>query len=259
MREFEARWWASARKGEVKELTDMLAGGREVLATTVDDNGRTCVPTPRTHGRADPLTADASRRAARCTLRAASARRSACSSCSTTALTSARGCVLPAVPRHDAASPPVSPAVQDKEGYTPLHIAAGYLNRGVVRLLLAAGADPELQDKQGRSALDLIVALKENTPNTAEFFTRRGALDEVAKACALLRSCMLLLILVLTCCRCLAQELEKQLFEELEPRAILDKRGGGEGEDAAPLEYLVHWGDGSENTWEVRQHVCCST
>ena len=49
-----------------------------------------------------------------------------------------------------------------------------------------------------------------------------------------------------------AQELEKQLFEELEPRAILDKRGGGEGEDAAPLEYLVHWGDGAENTWEVR-------
>jgi signal recognition particle protein len=72
--------------------------------------------------------------------------------------------------------------MQDKEGYTPLHIAAGYLNRGVVRVLLAAGADPELQDKQGRSALDLIVSLKENTPNTAELFTRRAALDEVAKA-----------------------------------------------------------------------------
>ena len=43
LREFEARWWASARKGELSELTDMLAGGREVLATTVDDNGRTCV------------------------------------------------------------------------------------------------------------------------------------------------------------------------------------------------------------------------
>ena len=51
-----------------------------------------------------------------------------------------------------------------------------------MRLLLAAGADPELSDKQDRSALDLIVALKEATPNTAEFVTRRGALDEVAKA-----------------------------------------------------------------------------
>ena len=43
LREFEGRWWASARRGDVKELTDMLAGGREVLATTVDDNGRACV------------------------------------------------------------------------------------------------------------------------------------------------------------------------------------------------------------------------
>ena len=43
LREFESRWWAAARKGEQQELTDMLAGGREVLATTVDDNGRTCV------------------------------------------------------------------------------------------------------------------------------------------------------------------------------------------------------------------------
>ena len=141
--------------------------------------------------------------------------------------------------------------VQDKDGYTPLHIAAGYLNRGVVRLLLAAGADPELQDKQGRSALDLIVALKENTPNTAEFFTRRGALDEVAKARAALQHRLAQLPFLRRGPR-YAQELEKQLFEELEPRAILAKRGGGEGEDAQPLEYLVHWGDGAENTWEVR-------
>jgi hypothetical protein len=54
LREFEGRWWASARRGDVKELTDMLAGGREVLATTVDDNGRTCVPRapPTRHGAA---------------------------------------------------------------------------------------------------------------------------------------------------------------------------------------------------------------
>ena len=42
LREFESRWWGAARKGDVAEVTDMLAGGREVLATTVDDNGRTC-------------------------------------------------------------------------------------------------------------------------------------------------------------------------------------------------------------------------
>ena len=74
--------------------------------------------------------------------------------------------------------------LQDKDGYTPLHIAAGYLNRGVVRLLLAAGADPELSDRQGRSALDLVVSIKQNTPTTPDFFARRGALDDVVKVCA---------------------------------------------------------------------------
>ena len=44
LRDFEARWWGAARKGDTDTLTDMLAGGKEVLATTVDDNKRTCVP-----------------------------------------------------------------------------------------------------------------------------------------------------------------------------------------------------------------------
>jgi hypothetical protein len=52
-----------------------------------------------------------------------------------------------------------------------------------------------------------------------------------------------------------AQELETHLFEELEPVAILAKRGGGTGEDATPLEFLVAWSDGSEDTWEVRACV----
>jgi signal recognition particle protein len=128
--------------------------------------------------------------------------------------------------------------LQDKEGYTPLHIAAGYLNRGVVRLLLSAGADPELSDRMDRSALDLIVALKQNTPTTPDFFARRGALDEVAK------------------------ELETHLYEELEPRAILAKRTlpnpkAGEDPEAGPgpTEYLVLWSDGSEETWEPERNV----
>jgi signal recognition particle protein len=46
LRDFEGRWWGAARKGDTDTLADMLAGGREVLATTVDDNGRTCVLWP---------------------------------------------------------------------------------------------------------------------------------------------------------------------------------------------------------------------
>ena len=51
--------------------------------------------------------------------------------------------------------------------------------------------------------------------------------------------------------RCL-QELETHLFEELEPRAVLAKRGTAAAEGMGPLEYLVQWSDGSENTWEAR-------
>jgi hypothetical protein len=98
----------------------------------------------------------------------------------------------------------------------------------VAALLLTAGADPELPDKQGRSALDLIAALKQNTPSTPDFFARRGALDQVAK------------------------ELETHLYEELEPRAILSKRMNSDADGTGPPEYLVYWGDGAEDTWEVR-------
>ena len=174
-----------------------------------------------------------------------------------------RSCVL---------CPRIAALLQDKEGYTPLHIAAGYLNRGVVRLLLSAGADPELEDRQGRSALDLIVALKENTPTTPDFFARRGALDEVAKARADVLACGTLedrsegmclwfnapaldsAWLAYSACMCVcvcAQELETHLFEELEPCAIVAKRGSSTEEGAGPVEYLVNWGDGSEETWEV--------
>ena len=41
--------------------------------------------------------------------------------------------------------------LQDKDGYTPLHIAAGYMYQGVVRLLVKNGADPEKKDKANRS------------------------------------------------------------------------------------------------------------
>ena len=43
LRDFEARWWAVSRKGDAAGMAELLAGGREVLATTVDENGRTCV------------------------------------------------------------------------------------------------------------------------------------------------------------------------------------------------------------------------
>ena len=40
---------------------------------------------------------------------------------------------------------------QDKDGYTPLHIAAGYLHEQTVSVLMTNGADPTLEDNSGRS------------------------------------------------------------------------------------------------------------
>ena len=114
----------------------------------------------------------------------------------------------------------------DTEGFTPLHIAAGYMHRGVLRMLLAAGADPELCDKRERSPLTLLYKLKEGTPATPEYIARRNALDEVAR------------------------ELESYLFEELEPAAVLAKRGEG-----ADSEFLVRWADGSPDSWEAERNV----
>jgi signal recognition particle protein len=40
--------------------------------------------------------------------------------------------------------------LQDKEGYTPLHMAAGYMHTGSMTVLLEAGADPTLRDNKGK-------------------------------------------------------------------------------------------------------------
>ena len=45
---------------------------------------------------------------------------------------------------------------QDADGYTPLHIAAGYQYVETVAQLLEAGADPDLEDGSGRTPLQLI-------------------------------------------------------------------------------------------------------
>lgn len=40
--------------------------------------------------------------------------------------------------------------LRDSDGYTPLHIASGYMHKDIVKALLDHGADPEVGDKQER-------------------------------------------------------------------------------------------------------------
>jgi len=107
----------------------------------------------------------------------------------------------------------------DKDGYTPLHIAAGYLHEQTVSVLMTNGADPTLEDNSGRSALSLVEALLQNTPATTALFTKRLAMEAVLTT------------------------LRSYMFEEIVPRAIIDKR------TTSQTQYFVDWFDGYDPIW----------
>ena len=58
---------------------------------------------------------------------------------------------------------------QDQDGYTPLHIAAGYLHERVISVLMQSGADPSLEDNSGRSVFMHLISFTFTYSN----FTRR--------------------------------------------------------------------------------------
>ncbi|XP_057456724.1 signal recognition particle 43 kDa protein, chloroplastic [Lotus japonicus] len=106
-------------------------------------------------------------------------------------------------------------------GMAALHMAAGYVRPGVAKLLLELGADPEVEDKRGRTALDLARELLNATPKGNPMqFGRRVGLEGVVRV------------------------LEGAVFEYAEVEEILERRGKGEN-----LEYLVRWKDGGGNEW----------
>ena len=122
----------------------------------------------------------------------------------------------------------------DKDGYTPLHMAAGYLHTSTISALLEAGADPEQQDREGRSPLELVesfrAALPAGNPATV---SRRMALEEVLKV------------------------LTDNLFEDIEPEAVLDVRNpeDEEGNKKEEREFLVKFKDEEEAVWLPEKYV----
>ncbi|KAF6172546.1 hypothetical protein GIB67_007059 [Kingdonia uniflora] len=106
-------------------------------------------------------------------------------------------------------------------GLTALHMAAGYVRPGVVKMLLELGADPDIDDERGRTPLALSKEVLTSIPKGNPMqFARRLGLESVIR------------------------ELESSIFEFAEVEEILDKRGRNEN-----LEYLVRWKDGGENEW----------
>ncbi|XP_027355108.1 signal recognition particle 43 kDa protein, chloroplastic [Abrus precatorius] len=112
-------------------------------------------------------------------------------------------------------------------GLAALHMAAGYVRPGVAKLLLELGADPEVVDDRGRTALDLAKEILKVTPKGNPMqFGRRIGLEGVIRV------------------------LEGAVFEYSEVQEILERRGKGEN-----LEYLVKWKDGGANEWVKAKFV----
>ena len=127
----------------------------------------------------------------------------------------------------------------DKDGYTPLHLAAGYMHSDFLLFMLGEGADPELKDKAGRTVVDLVADLWKRMPGGPAYLDKRMKLNAIR------------------------EKIDAVLFEEVLPERILDRRAVGsedkerdQGEESgsgAPasvigargdkpsIEYLVQW------------------
>lgn len=111
--------------------------------------------------------------------------------------------------------------LQDKEGYTPLHMAAGYMYLPTVLALLEAGANPELRDSSGRNVVELIDSLRASFPLNLQTMQRVLALEAVANGLA------------------------DRLYEEVVPESILESRVEPDGSKT----YLVQFNDGRDDEW----------
>ena len=59
-------------------------------------------------------------------------------------------------------------------------MAVGYSHVGTVKVLLEAGASPEVPDNQGRNVVALVDSLRETMPMSPQLAGKRIALEEVS-------------------------------------------------------------------------------
>ncbi|GLC39901.1 Signal recognition particle 43 kDa protein, chloroplastic [Pleodorina starrii] len=119
--------------------------------------------------------------------------------------------------------------LQDREGFTPLHMAAGYMHTSTMAVLLEAGANPEIRDNTGRDVVSLIDGLKASMPLNMASVQRRLALEEVANC------------------------LTDRLYDEVPPANVLNMRTAPDG----TREFLVSFPaeDGRDDEWVSERNV----
>ena len=200
LRDFEKEWWAVSRRADVGALRlfDQL-GSLELLSGQRDADGRTALHYVAGRGSIEcaKLLLDAARR----------------------------------VSGDDSGAGLID--AQDKDGFTPLHLAAGYMHSDLVLFMLEEGADPELQDKAGRTVVDLTGDLWLRMPGGPVNLSKRIQLQKVR------------------------EKIDSVLFEEVLPEKILEKRVVGAAERTgsavvpaadAGVEYFVQWRDAGVNS-----------
>ncbi|KAL6760393.1 hypothetical protein V8C86DRAFT_2555004 [Haematococcus lacustris] len=120
-----------------------------------------------------------------------------------------------------------NPNLQDKDGYTPLHMAAGYMHTQAMAVLLEGGSDPQLRDNTGKDVVKLIDNIRGNMPLNVATIMQRLRLEEVCNA------------------------LTDMVYEEVGITAILDERKADDGS----REFLVSFSDGREDGWVAQRNV----
>lgn len=137
----------------------------------------------------------------------------------------------------------------DKDGYSPLHLSAGYMHCDFVLYMLECGADPELKDKAGRNVIDLLSDLWRRMPASPENLDKRIKLQEIS------------------------DKIDCVLFEEILPEKILDRREisneindedtvdvSSSSSAKSRLEYLIQWPESDQGptgtcSWEPAESL----
>ncbi|KAF5840488.1 hypothetical protein DUNSADRAFT_16579 [Dunaliella salina] len=150
--------------------------------------------------------------------------------------------------------------LQDKDGYTPLHMAAGYMHSNTMTMLLEAGLGVQIKDKNGKDVVSLIEDLRQRMPLNLATIMQRLKLEEVLAEQPTPDGKRELL------CQFLDGRDDAWVHErDVSPEVIEDYEAGMEVAEALEVEdmveanyerkFKVRWSDDYPDSWEPEDNV----